>query len=78
MKIPSISEIVHAWKISMNPTPEQQEIAESRAAVCETCEAKEFIMLTRTFICGDCGCPIRRKIYTPKGPDGCPREKWPR
>jgi len=76
MKIPNILEIMQAWKISYKPTPEQQEIAESRAAICDGCEFKEFKKITRNFVCGACGCPIPKKIYSPRGPEECPQDKW--
>jgi ribosomal protein L37AE/L43A len=76
MKIPNISEIVKAWKISFNPTPEQQEIAEIRSKICDSCEFKNFKKLTRTFVCDACGCPIAKKIYSPSGPGACPKNKW--
>jgi hypothetical protein len=37
MKIPDISEIVIAWHRAANPTPEQKEIAEYRASICDMC-----------------------------------------
>jgi hypothetical protein len=52
MKIPNIVEIMQAWKIRYNPTDEQQEIAERRAVVCDTCEFKDLKKLTRNFVCG--------------------------
>ena len=75
MKIPNIVEIMQAWKISYNPTDEQQQIAEVRAAICDTCEYKEFKKLTRGFACSACGCPIAKKIYSPT-PKSCPKNKW--
>ena len=77
MKIPDIKEILVAWHRSANPTPEQKEIAEYRASVCDTCEFKEFKTLTRSYACGACGCPISKKIYSPKeGKYACPKAKW--
>lgn len=26
--------------------------------------------------CGECGCPIPKKVYTSRGPSGCPRSRW--
>jgi len=75
MKIPSIVEIIQAWKISYNPTSEQQKIAEVRAAICDGCEFKEFKKLRRGFTCTACGCPIAKKIYSPN-PNSCPKNKW--
>ena len=33
-------EIAEAWMIAENPTPEQQEIAESRVEICNVCPHK--------------------------------------
>jgi ribosomal protein L37E len=77
MKIPDIKEIIVAWHRAFNPTPEQKEIAEYRASVCDTCEHKTFKELIRTHICGACGCPISKKVYSPtSGKTACPKEKW--
>jgi len=75
MKIPNIVEIMQAWKISYNPTEEQQKIAEARVGICDSCEFKEFKKLTKGFACGACGCPIVKKIYSPN-PASCPKNKW--
>lgn len=77
MKIPNISEIITAWHHARNPTPEQKELAEYRASICDTCEFKEFKQLIRTHICSACGCPISKKVYSPvPGPEACPKSKW--
>lgn len=77
MKIPNISEIVIAWHRAANPTPEQKEIAEYRASVCDICEFKQFKTLVRTHICGACGCPISKKVYSSlSGQEACPKAKW--
>lgn len=77
MDIPNISEIIVAWHRAAKPTPEQKEIAEYRASVCETCEHKKFKDLIKTYVCGACGCPISKKVYSPKpGPEACPKAKW--
>lgn len=77
MKIPNITEIVVAWHRAANPTPEQKEIAEYRASVCDGCEFKEFKTLVRSHVCGACGCPISKKVYSPEpGPSACPKGKW--
>lgn len=77
MKIPDIKEIAIAWKRAANPTEEQQAVAEQRLSICDACEHKDFRKLTRTFICGACGCPLSKKVYSPKGPEACPKAKWP-
>lgn len=77
MNIPDISEIVVAWHRAANPTEEQRETAELRAKICDGCEYKKFMSIARTWKCGACGCPINKKIYSPKGPAACPKNKWP-
>jgi len=77
MKVPDLLEIAIAWKRSFNPTPEQEEIGLERMAVCNTCEFKEFRELTKHYACGACGCPLARKIYSPKV-GACPKKKWAR
>lgn len=76
MKIPDLLEIAVAWKRAANPTEEQQKNAEHRLSICDDCEHKTFSKLSRTFICGACGCPLSKKVYTPKGPEACPKNKW--
>ena len=77
MKIPNISEIVVAWHRAANPTPKQKETAEYRASVCDGCEHRIFKELIKNYICGACGCPLSKKVYSPKpGPEACPKGKW--
>lgn len=79
MKIPNLTEIAIAWHRANNPTSEQKEIAEYRISVCDPCEHKAFKQLIKTYVCGACGCPISKKIYSPKpGPQACPKSKWDR
>jgi len=78
MKIPNLLEIAVAWKRAANPTPEQQQVAEHRLSICDSCEHKQFRTITRNFVCGACGCPLSKKVYSPKpGPQACPEAKWP-
>ena len=78
MKIPNLVEIAVAWKRAANPTPEQQQVAEQRIAICDACEHKEFKKLIRSYACGACGCPLNKKVYSPKpGNIACPKAKWP-
>lgn len=77
MKIPNITEIIVAWHRAANPTSEQKEIAEHRATICDSCEQKEFKKIIMTHICGACGCPISKKVYSPHaGSEACPKGKW--
>ena len=69
-----VSEIVTAWWRAYNPTSEQSELAKKRLEVCMKCE-----YLTNSIVfdskCGECGCPISRKIFSPvKG--SCRIGKW--
>lgn len=78
--VPSIREIVTAWVRAANPTPEQETLARERAVTCDTCEEKALVTRAKLeyFICGKCGCPLSKKIFSPKGRDGCPLKKWVR
>jgi hypothetical protein len=69
--------IIEAWKIAKNPTRTQKELADKRALICDTCPSKKTITkkLEVGVICGECGCPIVKKIFTPKN-EQCPLGKW--
>jgi hypothetical protein len=72
-----IVEIAKAWIAAANPTPEQQAIAEYRISVCNECPHKEHIKATDTYICGLCGCPLSKKIFSPvEGKISCPDKRW--
>lgn len=77
MMIPDLLEIAVAWKRAARPTDEQQETADARLSICNGCEHKEFRNLLRMYVCGACGCPLNKKVYSPKGPGACPKNKWP-
>lgn len=77
MKIPDIFEIAVAWKRSAAPTEEQQQVAEQRLSICDACPQKTWKPLVRSYVCGACGCPISKKIYSPRpGPEACPEARW--
>jgi hypothetical protein len=67
-----IEEIFKAWKISYNPTSLQGELAIKRMEICDTCDSKK---VNPVIHCGECGCLLSKKIYTPVI-GGCPRGKW--
>lgn len=70
-------EIATAWVRSYNPTSEQQEIANHRMNICNDCDKKTYLKPVDAFICGQCGCPLSKKIFSPKpGPEACPLSKW--
>ena len=72
-----ISEIFQAWVAAANPTPEQLSIADYRSQVCDSCAHKKYVNAIKTFVCGKCGCPLSKKVFSPKpGPEACPLAKW--
>ena len=72
-----ISEIFKSWITAANPSPEEQAIAQYRANVCDSCDKKTHAPILNTFICGECGCPLNKKVFSPKpGKEACPLAKW--
>ena len=71
-----IVEIAKAWIAAANPTPEQQVIAEHRISVCDQCPHRNYVTAINTFVCGKCGCPLNKKVFSPKGPEACPDSRW--
>lgn len=70
--------IISAWKIARNPTRTQLALAEKRSKICETCPSKKTITKKLGdigIICGECGCPLSKKIFSPKNKE-CPLNKW--
>jgi len=67
-----IEEIFKAWQISYNPTSLQGELAIKRMEICDICDSKKTNPVIH---CGECGCLLSKKIYTPVI-GGCPRGKW--
>ena len=72
-----LSEIFQSWVASFNPTSEQELIAKHRMSVCDECDKKTYVSAINSFICGECGCPLSKKVFSPKpGPEACPLAKW--
>ena len=70
-------EIAKAWIAAANPTPEQKQIAEYRIGVCNSCAFKGYEKITDSYYCIDCGCPLNKKIFSPKpGKEACPKSYW--
>ena len=67
-----IEEIFKAWGIMFNPNDAQSELAASRMEICDGCDSKKT---TPIIHCGECGCALKAKIYSPKI-GACPRGKW--
>lgn len=69
-------EIAKSWITAANPSEEQQQIADQRIAVCNDCNSKKYNDIADFYYCGECGCPLQKKIYSPVG-KSCPLNKWP-
>lgn len=69
-----VSEIFNAWKVSFNPSDEQQSIADERLQICMDCEFKREEPVLH---CSACGCPLKKKVYSQVS-RSCPKGKWSR
>lgn len=69
--------IIESWIAAANPTELQLEIAEKRHSICDVCPSKKTITqkLKIGVVCGECGCPITKKIFSPNFNE-CPLRKW--
>jgi hypothetical protein len=71
-----IKEIAQSWIIAANPTELQKEIATKRYDICLQCpHFRQTRPITHDIHCDSCGCPLEKKIFTPKF-DACPEHKW--
>jgi hypothetical protein len=69
-----LTEIAISWWRAENPTKEQSDLAQKRLTICMGCDSrKESVVFT--YVCGECGCPIGKKIFTPKT-GTCDLHKW--
>jgi hypothetical protein len=77
VKDPSkIVTIADAWITAANPTNEQKKLAEARWNVCIQCpEFRAERDVTGDPYCNDCGCPLKKKIFT-RNFSECPLGKW--
>ena len=73
----NFKKIFNAWIASYNPTSEQKLLAEKRNEVCEMCPSRKVLTnkLKLGVVCGECGCPITKKIFSNDFND-CPLKKW--
>ncbi len=71
-----IATIAKAWITAANPTTEQKELAERRYSICLGCEHfREKRPITGEPYCAECGCPMKKKIFTNVFNE-CPVGKW--
>jgi hypothetical protein len=70
-------EIFKAWKASIKPTPKQEEHAQKRLDICLGCDFRKEVLkgVKWSAYCGDCGCPINKKIFSPIF-NACTQKKW--
>ena len=73
--IAKIKEIVESYARMVNPTDEQKEVAEIRLKTCMICEfwAENAAGIA---YCKRCGCATKAKVFSPKGLQACPENKW--
>jgi hypothetical protein len=70
-----IKEIVQSYARMVNPTEEQKKVAEIRLATCVECP--EFATnQVGIHYCKKCGCATKAKVFSPKGMQACPLDKW--
>lgn len=67
-----IEEIFKAWGIMFNPSDAQSELAAKRMEICDGCDSKKTSPIIH---CGECGCALKAKVYSPKI-GACPKGKW--
>lgn len=71
-----IKEIAESWIIAAKPTDAQKKLAEERYKICLGCEEyREKRLITGDVYCNECGCPLNKKIFSPKNNE-CPFKKW--
>lgn len=78
MTFADLGEVAMAWYRYTNPTPEQQDLAIERLAVCEPCEFRAPAVLFGGYKCSACGCPLHKKVFSSPRSGACPKGKWPR
>ena len=67
-----IEEIFKAWGVMFNPNEAESELAGRRMEICDGCDSKRTSPIIH---CGECGCALKAKVYSPKI-GACPRGKW--
>lgn len=71
--IDKIKEIIKSYATKANPTEEQKSIAEMRLKTCMECDKWVDAMIS---YCSECGCATSGKVFSPKGIQACPLNKW--
>lgn len=70
-----IKEIIQSYARSIHPTEEQKRVAEIRLKTCTGCEfwAENAVGIQ---YCKKCGCATKAKVFSPRGLQACPLNKW--
>lgn len=76
-------DIYESWKRAGNPNDIEKQQASERLLICKgsntipKCEYYMEIIKNKKWssLCGGCGCPISKKIFTNTTPS-CPKNKW--
>jgi hypothetical protein len=73
----NFKKIYNAWVTSYFPNETQKLLAEKRNEICESCPSLKILtdISKLGVICGECGCPITKKIFSNNFND-CPLKKW--
>lgn len=71
-----LKEIAKAWLIAATPSLLQKEIAQKRYNTCLQCvHYNPSRAVTHDEYCTDCGCPLSKKIFSPKY-NACDQGYW--
>jgi hypothetical protein len=73
----NFEEIFKAWVTSLNPTEQEEKLANSRLNICKECDYKRETIKKKNWslLCGKCGCPIRVKVFSSQI-NPCPMGFW--
>lgn len=69
-----LTEIAISWWRAEVPTKEQSQLAQKRLGICSECPSMVESVVFK-YKCSECGCPIGKKIFTPKM-GSCDLGKW--
>lgn len=69
-----VIEIIKSWSKSRNPSEEEKELAKLRYEICLGCPEREEKL--GYDLCGACGCPLDKKVFSPNRQNACPLNKW--
>jgi predicted amidophosphoribosyltransferase len=70
-----LKKISKAWFDSWFGGEEQKSLANKRLNICNSCPKRTELIKGFPTICGECGCPLSKKIFSSTFND-CPLNKW--